>query len=1498
MLNPSVLGTGAKRLTRRKRGTRRGPQRVQVIPFVDKENLTTPIYGCGQDILGGILDIKSEDINIKVTRQEKALVLARNRKKIKELPQLSIDEISYSLFSHEELEEQAFFEVKSTNSQGIYTVNDPRSGVVDDNKLCVTCGQDNLLCSGHYGIIKLVIHIIHPMFRRETVDILSSFCNSCAGLLLDHDTIEEKGFLKLSGSKRLRAIADASKKLHCRKSQENIKAGSTGCINNPIYKASKVKEIGKIFYSYDKKGKENERTVQEIEDIFNAITDEDAAILGFKNKSHPKRFILKSLPVIPLCARAPVIQDGLILKDHLTAMYIDIVRYNQELSKINEYDEDRENKKEYFLGRLTYSIEHFIDNTDKKYKRGKNVPYLSIKERIQGKEAIIRKLIQGKRVNFSARTVLSPDPNLKFGQIRLPRMWAPYLTKPEIVSPSNIGRLTSLFNAGKITHVTPSGGKYEDQRLKVIDKIKQNYNLSFGDIVDRWMQDGDFTVFNRQPTLHKFGIMGYEVVLGDPKTIGMHLSYTPPHNADFDGDEGTVHAPQSREVMLEVALLMCVKNNIMNAQNNKNIISVVYDALTASYLLSQPDTFIDPDVFMNITGFIENNDINTLNERLEKYHIPKTSGRALFSAIFPEDFYYRKNDVLITNGVLVSGIITEDHIGSSHGSIIQVLWKDYGQERTVDFLTDIYNIMRDWLDVRGFSIGLDDLFLTGENPEKAIQYEVQRAKMLVQSMGFKLTDPLEEERREKQIIAYLNTAKGLGARISAENLAPGNALNVMAKSGAKGSTFNIAQITGILGQQFVQGQRMPETISGNRRCLAYFPENSLDPAARGFCTNSFLTGLGPAEMFFHQAGGREGLTDTATKSITGDTPIIILQNGKPKRVNIGDWIDKRLSEHPSKIKRYQDRNMELLELNENIKIPTVNLDGEVSWGSITAITRHDPGKELYRIKTIGGRKVTVTESHSLLIWNCITKQFQRTSAANINIGDFVPTTQTLCSSNINKYINMEDYLPKNLFLYGTDFMIARDMVQGFNTKNKSPPGWWSRTNGTHFTLPYIKTAGMLRVLKRSNITHIKCGQIYPFRGRRINTIIPEKLDLNRENGFFIGLYLAEGDANIKSGHVRISNNDPTLQKLVQKWFEKFNIKWEISSKINHIGGTSTSSTVMAEFLIKLVGTGAHNKHVPIESYVAPDEFNIGLLDGYISGDGTITRNSIQATSCSKELIEGICFLCSKLGIFSKMSKSHMQANNLGTVNIRPIYTMSIRAQWATKFSKLIKMSLPEKQERLLKMKASKTHRNFPVHKDIVLDEIVSIKKIDIKLYSKVYDLTVPSTLNFGLANGLHVVDTADTGSMHHRVIKALEDVKIYEDGSARNAFGVIFQFVYGDDGFDASMLELTGTKTGTFTSFINTKRLAGRINSKYGYANPGDPDPEDIVPVNKSIMRTEKADYPVIPVILSSPKILEIGNVVNTASGEGIIRQIEGERVLVEREGTNPEWIKVEKLEE
>ena len=239
---------------------------------------------------------------------------------------------------------------------------------------------------------------------------------------------------------------------------------------------------------------------------------------------------MEALPVIPLCARPFVLQDGELMKDDITSMYQNIIRINNLFKdngkKLSEADEDKKVKD------LIWAIDHMIDNSDKKYGQGKNKVYQSVKDRIQGKEGLIRKSLMGKRVNFSARTVIGPDPSLKFGQIRIPRAMASSLTQHEIVDPNNIETMRNLFKAGKITHYTPSDGRLTGKRIQITKKILSEYELKIGDEVDRHLQNGDWVVFNRQPTLHKQGIMGYEVVLGDPSTIGVHLGVTRQHNAD------------------------------------------------------------------------------------------------------------------------------------------------------------------------------------------------------------------------------------------------------------------------------------------------------------------------------------------------------------------------------------------------------------------------------------------------------------------------------------------------------------------------------------------------------------------------------------------------------------------------------------------------------------------------------------------------------------------------------------------------------------------------------------------------------------------------------------------------------------------------------------------------------------------------------------------------------------------------------------------------------
>jgi DNA-directed RNA polymerase beta' subunit len=224
-------------------------------------------------------------------------------------------------------------------------------------------------------------------------------------------------------------------------------------------------------------------------------------------------------------------------------------------------------------------------------------------------------------------------------------------------------------------------------------------------------------------------------------------------------------------------------------------------------------------------------------------------------------------------------------------------------------------------------------------------------------------------------------------------------------------------------------------------------------------------------------------------------------------------------------------------------------------------------------------------------------------------------------------------------------------------------------------------------------------------------------------------------------------------------------------------------------LKSLVGHKSENKHIPTEAYIAKEEFIIGLLNGYYSGDGTISKNSVDVCSASKRLIEGISMLCSRLGIFGKVSVSQLKSNNFGTKNIKPSHRFHIGAQWGKRFADKIPLLEENKQQKLKAITWRKSHMNFKTYENVVLDKIVEINIIGVEKYPKVYDLTIPSTLNFGLANGLQVRDTSSTGYIQRRLIKGLEDLKVEYDMTVRNNRGKIVQFAYGDDGIDSTRVE-------------------------------------------------------------------------------------------------------------
>jgi DNA-directed RNA polymerase beta' subunit len=1002
-----------------------------------------------------------------------------------------------------------------------------------------------------------------------------------------------------------------------------------------------------------------------------------------------------------------------------------------------------------------------------------------------------------KRVNFSARSVITSDPNIGVDELGVPIRIAMNLTFPEIVTPDNYERLSKLVQNGRDTYpganyiIRDSNGKQKQYNLKY---IKKGFKLNMGDIVERHLQNGDIGLFNRQPTLHKISMMGHKLrIINDNRynTFRLNVDCTAPYNADFDGDEMNLFIPQSIQTQIELEKIQNVKLNIISPKSSDAIIAPKQDSITGAYRASGSTHGLDWREMMNLAMYINEIDVSKLNIKKDT----KYMGNEIFNLVIPNTFNMVVSDSSgnkifdINNGKLNKGIFGKGSLKST----ITMIWDRLGPDEAKNFINNTQRLGNYYLMNDGFTVGYGDGLINNDLKLK-ISTMIESKKLEVET----LITQMENNPESMDVNLFENILKSSldepGTNIGQmvfDSLNNSNNYYVMVKSGAKGSNTNIGQIMAAKGQVSLQNVgRVPRKV--NNRTLPHFTQFDDTADARGFISNSFTDGQTPIEFFFDVLTGREGLIDTAIKSVTADTPIIVMEDGNIQHILIGDWIDNKLNEKKDKVEKYEEREMELLRLDNKVCIPTADENGKVSWGEITAITRHDPGKELYEIKTHGGRQVIVTESKSLLIWNNNTNKFEMKSTPEVKVGDCVPVTMNLPTPPIiKKYIDMNKYLPKTQYIYGSDFKKANTEInKALKSDGKTPAGWWEKNNGSSFVLPYEHAHRLMRARVRSNMSNIKEGYIYPYSSNREHILIPDKFVLNNDNGRFIGLFLAEGNVDIDSGYVQITNNNQNIKRFVKNWFDNLGIKYTDNSKTNHIGGISSDirgfSTILGKFLTKLVGHGAKNKYVLNEAFNAPEEFIIGLLDGYFSGDGTVTKNSLQVGSASFQLINGINMLLSRLGIFGKITITRMKKNNIGTQNMADINMLSIRGQWAKIFANKISLIDNDKNDKLKEIKPSDIHRNFQEHNDVVLDSIVEINKIDIAKYPKVYDLTVPSTLNFGLANGLHVVDTADSGYTQRKLIKALEDMMVNYDFSVRSSNNIVLQYVYGDSGVNTA----------------------------------------------------------------------------------------------------------------
>ena len=743
-------------------------------------------------------------------------------------------------------------------------VFDPRFGVIENGKICRTCKQTNLLCPGHFGHIKLARPVYLYQFLDTTQKVLQVVCLNCSNPYLPDDELEILG-KQYSGLDLFNAVRE---KTASYKNKE-LKAESA-CMHCGTPAIKKIERLeGKTAslqaITYDAEAEPISLHPEMVLRMFQRISDQHVSQIGFNPKfSRPDWMICTVLAVPPLTVRPTVVmEDNQRMEDDLTHKLIDIVRNNQRLrEKIDKGDSADIIDK--YTELLQFDVATYVDNDIKgvppaAQRSGR--PLKTLKSRLGAKSGRVRGNLMGKRVDFSARSVITPDANIDLDELGVPEEIAKNLTFPEIVTGYNRDRLMSYIRNGPTKYPGAKSVFLKDDKRTLSLKFvnPETIDLKAGDVVHRHLIDGDVVLFNRQPSLHKASMECHRIRVLPFSTFRLNVSATRPYNADFDGDEMNMHVPQSIASAMELKYLATVLRQIISPRTNSPIIQIFQDTMTGTFRITHPNVQVPEHIAMNIMARMK----KPLSA-FKRTNQP-VSGRDLISAAFP---LIDVNDkIKVENGKLLNGVMSKGSVGS----IIQTLFNDFSPKRAGQFINDVQSVVTKYNLFSGFSVGASDL-IPNEETSDFIQKKLAETRLAVADIlssvhaGTFLNNSARPDGDELE-----NRISGLTKELFnslSENvtgsLPKDNRVVQMVESGAKGSGLNITQMMGLLGQQLVAGRRIQYTLQD--RTLPHFPRFDDGFESRGFVENSFITGLRPAEFFFHAMGGREGLIDTAIKT--------------------------------------------------------------------------------------------------------------------------------------------------------------------------------------------------------------------------------------------------------------------------------------------------------------------------------------------------------------------------------------------------------------------------------------------------------------------------------------------------------------------------------------------------------------------------------------------------------------------------------------------------------
>ncbi|WOL00292.1 DNA-directed RNA polymerase III subunit 1 [Canna indica] len=826
-----------------------------------------------------------------------------------------IKSIRFSTLSGEEIKKLA--EVQVWNNR-IYGADlrpvqngllDPRMGAANKAGICATCHGNFTECPGHFGYLKLTLPVFNVGFFNSILNILKCICKACGRILLAEN--DRKMYLK----KMRNPKADISmKNALMKKIRDRCKISVCpwcGSKNGVVKKARASLAIAHDFSrSVDGSIEEVRTALSHIKakssfqvvhilspvtvlSLFKRMPEEDCELLNISDR--PEKFIVTSIAVPPVSVRPSVFVDAgkSSNEDSITSILKNIINTNSILR------EDLEGAAPPFKcldcwAHLQIQVVEYVNSEAPSVPDSK---HRGLVQRLKGKQGRFRGNLSGKRVEFTGRTVISPDPNLKITEVAIPVLMAKKLTYPERVSAHNIEKLRQRICNGPDKYpganfiLLPDGTR---QHLRYVDKKTAASELKYGFTVERHLEDGDVVLFNRQPSLHRMSIMCHRARIMPWRTLRFNESVCNPYNADFDGDEMNLHVPQTEEARTEALMLMGVQNNLCTPKNGEILVASTQDFLTSSFLITRKDTFYDRASFSLMCSY--------MGDAMESVDLPTPAiikpielwtGKQLFSVLvrpnartrvflnlMVKEKIYTKSEtmcpsdgfVYFRNSELICGQIGKTTLGNGNkDGLFSVLLRDYNSHAAASCMNRLAKLSARWIGNHGFSIGIDDV-QPGEhlNQEKKRKiddgYKECHDLISSYSKGELTLQPgcNAAQTLELKITGVLNEIRATAGNVCMKELHWRNSPLIMSQCGSKGSPINISQMVACVGQQSVGGRRAPNGFID--RTLPHFPINSKTPAAKGFVANSFYTGLTATEFFFHTMGGREGLVDTAVKT--------------------------------------------------------------------------------------------------------------------------------------------------------------------------------------------------------------------------------------------------------------------------------------------------------------------------------------------------------------------------------------------------------------------------------------------------------------------------------------------------------------------------------------------------------------------------------------------------------------------------------------------------------